>query len=124
MQNDHSSSLSPRTGVYICGIVNVVSSLMSTQIVRMFGRRSILIWGHIGMTLVHACVGIFDTYKIDNGVLPMILLFIFVYQFSSGPIAWIYAVETTIDVALGIILRLLGSWKLFYLNIWECSLIF
>jgi len=61
------------------------------------------------MTLVHACVSIFDVYKVDNGVLPMILLFIFIYQFSSGPIAWIYAVETTIDVALGLVLLTLFS---------------
>ena len=40
----------------------------------------------------------------------MIILFYLFYNNTTGPIAWIYAAETTIDVALGIsILVLYGS---------------
>ena len=40
----------------------------------------------------------------------MVLLFLIVYQNTSGPVAWLYAAETTIDTGLGVcVLALFGT---------------
>jgi len=56
------------------------------------------------MAMVHVTVGVFDNNEMNEGVLVMISIFYFVYCQTSGPIAWLYATETTIDTALGICL--------------------
>ena len=46
----------------------------------------------------------------DNAMIGMVLLFLVVYQNTSGPVAWLYAAETTIDTGLGIcVLALFGT---------------
>ena len=57
--------------------------------------------GHLCIAVVHALFGIFNLLGLDNAMLGMILLFNVVYQNTSGPVAWLYATETTIETALG-----------------------
>lgn len=73
------SKITPRTGVYITGIVNMLSSLLSTQTVKYFGRRTLLIGGHFGIFVAHLMVGIFDVQGNNDGVLVMVMVFIFIY---------------------------------------------
>mmetsp|Transcript_8871 Transcript_8871/g.13661 ORF Transcript_8871/g.13661 Transcript_8871/m.13661 type:complete len:157 (-) Transcript_8871:22-492(-) len=77
---------------------------MSTQVLRFFGRRSIVWVGHILMALSHITIGIMNNHNEDTGVIIMILVFVFFYQNTSGPVAWLYAAETAIDAGMGIIL--------------------
>lgn len=56
---------------------------------------------------MHGFVAYFDYVDQDTGIVVMILLFLTFYYNSTGPIAWMYAAETTIDVALGISLLVL-----------------
>ena len=79
MQQDGNSSVSPRTGVYIVGIVYMFAGLTSSLIVKRFGRRPILICGHLAMTVMHAAVSVFNDYNQDNLVLVMVLLFMVSY---------------------------------------------
>lgn len=53
------------------------------------------------MTVVHFLVGIFIITGKNIMVLIGILVFLFIYQNSSGPIAYTYATETCCDIALG-----------------------
>jgi len=95
--------LTPRTGVYITGLVYMFSSIGACYYtVRKFGRRTLLIWGHILIVILHAFIGIFNNRGNNAGVLAMVLIFIFVYQNTSGPVTWVYAAETTTDAGLGI----------------------
>lgn len=57
---DSGSSLTPREGTYILGLANMFGALMSCYIVKMFDRRTLLIWGHIGIAIIHAAIGVFD----------------------------------------------------------------
>lgn len=59
------------------------------------------------MATTHALVGYFNSQGIDLGVIICILIFLIVYQNSSGPVAWLYATETTIDAAFGVCLLVL-----------------
>lgn len=102
--HDSGSSLTPRTGTYITGFANMFGALLSCYVVKFFNRRTLLIWGHLGIAVVHASIAVFSIEKINDGVLIMVVVFLFVYENSSGPIAWLYAAETVIDTALGICL--------------------
>ena len=104
MDSNGKAPFTPRQGVYLVGLSTFFASFCSTQTVRFFGRRTLLIAGHLGIAVVHAAVAIFNIYEINLGVVTMILLFIFVYQNTSGPVAWVYASETTIDAGMGICL--------------------
>ena len=97
-------SLTPREGTYLVGLSNFLSSLMSTYTVKKIGRKTLLVWGHIAIAVIHAAVGLADMYDKDNVVLAMIMCFFLVYMNTSGPVAWLYAAETTIDTALGVCL--------------------
>lgn len=96
--------IAPRTGTYIVGVFNVVGTACSILFVNNFGRKTLLIWGHILIAIVHAMVGYFNVEGNNNGVVAMIMVFLFVYGNTSGPLAWLYAAETVIDVAMGICL--------------------
>jgi len=63
-----------------------------------------LIFGHIAIAIVHSMVAIFNIEGSNVGVVTMIILFSFAYQNTSGPVAWMYAAETTIDAGMGICL--------------------
>jgi len=43
----------------------------------------------------------------EEGVLLGIFVFLLAYNMTSGPIAWVYAAETSVDVGLGFILMTL-----------------
>lgn len=96
--------ISPRSGTYMVGGFNVLGALCSIYCVKAFGRKTLLIWGHILIAILHAMVGIFNNMDNNNGVVACILCFLLVYSDTSGPIAWAYAAETVIDVAMGICL--------------------
>ena len=46
-------------------------------------------------------MAIFTLTGTDYGVLAMLVSFLFIYQNSSGPVAWAYVSETCCDAALG-----------------------
>lgn len=104
---DQGSGFNPRTGTYMISIVNLVASFCAIITVRTFGRRPLLKYGHFSIGVAHVLVGTFTILGFDIGTLVSICLFIFVYQNSSGPIAWLYASETCVDVALGVVIQTL-----------------
>lgn len=98
----HGGSLTPRQGTYLIGIANCLTNLSATLFtVKHVGRRTLVIYGHFAMAVAHLLLGVFNNHHQDNMVLVMMMLFIVAYQSTSGPVAWIYAAETTIDAALG-----------------------
>ena len=101
------NSFTPRQGVYMISIINTVASAVSIWTVKAFGRRPLLIWGHAGVCITHIMIATFILLGIDFGVLVMMCVFMFIYQNTSGPIAWIYAAETLTDVGLGVSLNVL-----------------
>mmetsp|Transcript_4389 Transcript_4389/g.7429 ORF Transcript_4389/g.7429 Transcript_4389/m.7429 type:complete len:234 (+) Transcript_4389:876-1577(+) len=106
-----SGSITPKQGTYLVGFSNMIASLVSTQAVKFIGRRTLVIWGHALIAVAHALIAyLINDGGHDTGVIFMILAFVFIYQNTSGPVAWLYAAETTIDAALGVcLLTLWGS---------------
>lgn len=102
--NKDGGGISPREGTYLVGIVNMLASLVSVVLVKYFGRKTLVVWGHLLIAVIHTATGLFNNAGNSTGVIGCVLLFLCVYQNTSGPVAWLYAAETTIDAALGICL--------------------
>jgi MFS transporter, SP family, xylose:H+ symportor len=89
------------------GFFQVTFGILASWIVKTFGRRPLIIWGHIGMGISHISLGILNNNHYDIGVLSMIIVFISIYSVTSGTVAWLYAAETTIDAGLGVCILVL-----------------
>lgn len=88
----------------------MVATLTATQLTKKVGRRPLLLLGHFLMGAIHLGVGLSNNANQDGLTLALILSFLFVYQNSSGPLAWVYAAETTAESAMGfVLLTLWGS---------------
>lgn len=78
----------------ITTIVNVVSTPVSFYIIERFGRRTILIWGALGMLICEfiaaiigtACEGNTNAYK---AVISFICIYIFFFATTWGPGLWV-----------------------------------
>jgi SP family facilitated glucose transporter-like MFS transporter 8 len=116
MHSADKKGLTARQGVYIIGVINMLASLMSTRIVKYFGRKTLVVWGHAGIAIVHCAIGVFNNMGENLGVLLLLLAFLIIYQNTSGPVAWLYAAETNIDSALGFCLLVLWG-SVFILSI-------
>ena len=67
-----------------------------------FGRRQLLFWGQISMGISLCVVAVFQIYDMSIPLIIALCVFITSFQFSQGPIAWMYAAEVAVDTALGL----------------------
>lgn len=74
-------------------LVNVCSTPISFYIVEKFGRRSIMIWGALGMFICEMLVGIIgvtDSSKpAVSAMIALICIYIFFFATTWGPGAWV-----------------------------------
>lgn len=54
------------------------------------------------IVILHAAIAILNNNGQPTPVFVMVLLFLFVYQNTTGPVTWLYAAETTVDAGLGL----------------------
>lgn len=101
------SKFTPTEGTYAISAANFLASCVSIKTVRTFGRRPLQVWGYFLMGVSHTLIAVFSITNIDAGVLIMICVFIFIYQNTSGPVAWVYTAETVVDAALGLCIQVL-----------------
>tara|TARA_B110000285_G_C15090360_1_gene598722 strand:+ start:1211 stop:1447 length:237 start_codon:yes stop_codon:yes gene_type:complete len=72
-------SITPREGTYLVGIVNLLASLISVGLVKYFGRKTLVIWGHLLIAAIHAATGYLAIQHNSTGVICCVLAFLFVY---------------------------------------------
>ncbi|KAH6655410.1 putative transporter [Truncatella angustata] len=77
----------------ITSIVNVCSTPVSFWTVERFGRRSILIWGALGMVICQYIVAIIGTItskpEAISAMIAFICIYIFFFASTWGPAAWV-----------------------------------
>ena len=91
-----------KQGSYIVGSFSFLGSLLAPIPLMMFGRKTLLLWGQISMGLSLILIGIFQILEMTTPLLIFLLIFIWSFQFSQGPIAWMYSAEIAVDTALGL----------------------
>jgi hypothetical protein len=83
------------------GFTNLVFAVLSTQLVKVVGRRPLLLYGQIFMSLFMMMIGFFKVSKSYTEMFITMNLFIGAFQLSIGSVAWLYVAETTVDQASG-----------------------
>jgi hypothetical protein len=96
--------VSPRTGAYIIGLTNLVFATLSVFPINRFGRRTILFYGQVFMTVAHILIGVFKVAELYVTCFIFILVFIAVFQLSQGSLSFIYVAEVTIDASVGLVM--------------------
>ena len=83
------------------GFCNFVFAVLSTQLVKVVGRRPLLLYGQIFMSFFMMMIGFFKVTKSYTEMFITMNLFIGAFQLSIGSVAWLYVAETTVDQASG-----------------------
>ena len=76
---DKTTGFNARTGTYCVSVANTLSSMAGIWFCKTFGRKTLLLWGHVGIFIAHLLVGIFIVTGVNYGVLAMICFFLFAY---------------------------------------------
>ena len=74
----------------LIAVTNFVSAAVALPFVDRLGRKPMLVVGFFGMSFSIILVGIFKLYSQTTAASILILLFIVAYEFSAGPVLWIY----------------------------------
>jgi MFS family permease len=95
---------SARLGTIIFGTVNMVSALSSTILLNKFGRKSLMIVGQFAMAI---SLGLFALFNYIEGIdniyqIIMVLIFTAFFEWSIGPILWLYLAEILPTAGLSI----------------------
>ena len=59
--------------------MNFLASFMSVWTINTFGRRTLLLFGHSGMSVAHFAIGLFIIIDFNVGVLAGIAIFLIMY---------------------------------------------
>lgn len=105
----------------ITTLVNVCSTPLSFFLVERFGRRPLLIWGAVGMTVCEFIAAIIGTAAPDNDnaikvVIAFICIYIFFFASTWGPGAWVLIGEVfPLPIrSRGVALSTASNW------LWNC----
>jgi SP family xylose:H+ symportor-like MFS transporter len=87
----------------LVGFVNVISTLGGMPFVDKFGRRPLLLIGYVGMFVSEILVGIFAIEELNVWAQTIfVLLYIFFFEISIGPILWSYDADIMNDKGMSI----------------------
>lgn len=85
-----------RVFTLIVGVVNMASTLAVFPLIEKVGRKKIIVYGGLGMTICLFCMGFFSSVLTVLGPAPpiiFIMIFIVCFEASIGPVCWIYCGE-------------------------------
>lgn len=94
-----------------CSFIQLVSNIISTNIIEKYGRKIIILGGQIMLVgilfIIFVCEFIKDhvyySHSFEYVVIGMIFLHIFVFNLSLGPMCIVYASEISSEIHLIVI---------------------
>ena len=95
-------TMSATTVTALIGIVNFVATIIGFFFLICFGRKTIMLVFNILMALSLFLIAYFSFMNDTYGMVACTLLFIIFFEFSSGPILWLYLAEILQDKAQSI----------------------
>ena len=102
--NDGSDNVvSANFGTILFGFMNFFGAACAYFFVKSFGRVQVLLWAHLVMGITQIILAVCIIYEQNLFAIILILIFIFTFQISEGPILWIYSAEVCHDSAFGIV---------------------
>lgn len=73
--------------------VNFLATIGGLYFLSRYGRRTLMLWGTLAMIICLSLAGLFSLYNLNYENLSMMVLFIMAFEFTSGPITWLYMSE-------------------------------
>jgi len=73
--------------------VNFLATIGGLYLLSRYGRRTLMLWGTLFMIIILSGAGLFGLYNYNYPTLGMLVLFIMMFEFTSGPITWLYMSE-------------------------------
>lgn len=110
-QEESGGGLTPRQGTYMVGLCNLLAAMTGIYTVRTFGRRTILLTGHVMITVLHVLIAVSTMLGWSTVQIVLICTFIFVYMCTTGPCAMCYAAETCCDAGLAAVVFSRYFWE-------------
>jgi MFS family permease len=92
----------------LIGCILIFASWLSGKFIDKFGRKSILLLGELCCIVTLLLLAIFGFLGLDNPSKYIILLFMFSFGISLGPIVWLYLPEILPEK--GVSLAALANW--------------
>jgi hypothetical protein len=85
---------------------------------KIFGRRTLIFWGHLSIAIEMSLVGVFILIGQDAIAFIFVVLVLGTYNLTTSQASWIYAAEVCCDVALGMNIALLyiSDWLAAFLE--------
>lgn len=102
------SGFNPTVGTALVGVVNMVATLLSAFLLGLFGRKQLLWTLSFLMAIDLVGLGIAYIQAIATLEIILVLVFVILFEFSLGPIVWIYMSE--IMTEKGVSLGTLANW--------------
>ena len=86
----------------LIGIVNFITSIIGLILLVFFGRKILMLVGNAAMAILLLTLAAFSFSHDSIGMIVCVLLFISFFEFSTGPIVWLYTAEIMKDKAMSI----------------------
>jgi sugar porter (SP) family MFS transporter len=96
----YKSEQAAKIGTMLVGVVNWAAAMASIPLLIRFGRKTLLIFGQIGMTASVVVLGILAINGNEDGIKVFTLCFVAFFEFSIGPILWLYAAEIMTETGM------------------------
>ena len=81
----------------IIGIVNWLTTIVGILLLVKYGRRILMLYGNFFITITLCLTGVFSLMGWNVMVIAMTFAFISFFEFTSGPITWLYMSEILQD---------------------------
>ena len=94
--------MSNTTVTALIGIINFLTSIVGLVFLAYFGRKLIMAVFNALMALTLLLLSYFAFIHDTTGMVVCVLLFISFFEFSSGPIVWLYMAEIMKDKAIAL----------------------
>ena len=89
----YDSEHSGKIGTMLVGVVNWAAAMIAIPLLTRLGRKFLLISGQIAMGASLLLLGIFAITDSTTAIIVFTLWFVAFFEFSIGPILWLYAAE-------------------------------
>lgn len=89
------------TATLLVGIVNVLATAGGMGLLSKYGRKQLMVWGQTAMVAALLATGAFQILGYGLPTTFGVLTFIIAFEFTSGPITWLYMSEIMDDKATG-----------------------
>lgn len=107
-ENNHYDEQISKIFVLIIGLTLVISVFVGSPLFQRFGRRPLLLFGNLMCMLTLVGLGIFNYFELFIPAVVLIILYIFFFSISLGPVVWM-AISDIVP-AKGLGLAVVVNW--------------